>query len=78
VTDSTKIKLRAALRLDAGFGHLRATGSRFRLSLTEAEKGFVAESIRRELLGVDGRHWRFGPNPEARIGCASPTSGRPR
>ncbi|MCO5108421.1 MAG: site-specific integrase [Burkholderiaceae bacterium] len=47
---------------DAEFEQLRATGSRFRPALTDAEKVFIAESVRHELLDADDEHWRFRPD----------------
>jgi integrase len=45
---------------DAEFEQLRSTGSRYRPALTDAEKVFVAESVRHQLLDADDEQWRFG------------------
>lgn len=56
---------RAAQRwaeVEAEFRQLRETGSRFRPTLTEAEKDFIVRSARHDLLDADDSHWRFRPD----------------
>lgn len=56
---------RAAQRwaeVEAEFRQLRETGSRFRPTLTEAEKDFIFRSARHDLLDADDGHWRFRPD----------------
>lgn len=50
------------VEVDAEFRQLRDTGSRFRPTLTEAEKDFIVRSARHDLLDADDGHWRFRPD----------------
>lgn len=50
------------VEVDDEFQQLRATGSRYRPTLTEAEKDFIVRSARHDLLDADDAHWRFRPD----------------